>query len=386
MKRIICFTLTALTALMARTAPQVFAQTRTAVTPERPYWFVLEEGKSKFREGAYGDALLDFEDARNIRNAMYSQMEQDMIDLLSRPDVRRYKDNLEMVDKFAREQGYLRARDALDELYYRIDKNSLNNSVEKMLASFKKLREYPEADYWIGEMYRVEGELVISEKQYRKALQGRDMLEPPGLALEIEYRLASVLKEQRDYNGMEAAYENIMRSDTLWRESNGFARRAMARTLKAEGIDRFLKFYRYTNPQTEAAHRELGFYYLETGRHGGAVEHLTFAVIIQNSAIIGELARREFDYEYKDLETLFASLERRKELKAYMEDVDYYHTLYALADALYANGEEKTARGIWTVLSKTGEAGEWRGRALSQLRSPRVETAAAIPGNTAARR
>ncbi|MDR0540524.1 MAG: hypothetical protein LBG74_08535 [Spirochaetaceae bacterium] len=351
----------------------VYAQNLVTVTPERPYWYVLEEGKRNFRQGAYGDALLDFEDARNIRNAMYSQMEQDMITLLSLREVRQYKDNLDMIEKYVYEHGQLRARDALNELYYRVEKESLGNSVQKALACFSKLKNYPEADYWIGEIYRVEGELAISEKQYRKALENRSQLESSGFAVSIEYRLASLLKERRNFNEMEKVYGQLLQSDTLWQESQGFVRQAMNRTLKTEGLNRFLVMYRYKNSDTEAAHRELGFYYLSNGRHGNALEHLMFAVLIQNSTIIEELIRRQYDYAFADMEQLQEALRRRKELKAYMDDVDYYHTLYALAAALYANGNEKPARGIWSFLAAAEDAGEWRGRSAAQLRGPRLE-------------
>ena len=339
----------------------------------RPYWFVLEEGKRNFSSGAYGDALLDFEDARNIRFAMYSRMEQDMIEVLSIGEVRRYRDNLTMVDQYVTEHGQYRAREALDELYYRVGKESLGGSVQKALDSFKALKEYPEADFWIGETYRLEGELAISEKQYRKALQNRRLLESPGFAVEIQYHLAAILKERRRFQDMEECYADILKADTLWQESEKFVRQAMARTLKSEGVNRFLTMYRYKNPATERAHRNLGVYYLSSGRHNKALEHLMFAVLIQNSTIIEEQIRKQFDFSFTSLENLQKSLERRKELKQYMNGVDYYRTLYSLAAASFANGEETAAREIWNFLAAVPEAGEWSKRSKNRLVNPRIE-------------
>jgi hypothetical protein len=58
-------------------APQLAAQPVT-----QPWWLSLEQGKIKFRNGNYGDALMLFEDARRNRRAMYEQMERDLINFL----------------------------------------------------------------------------------------------------------------------------------------------------------------------------------------------------------------------------------------------------------------------------------------------------------------
>jgi tetratricopeptide (TPR) repeat protein len=365
-------------ALALATLIFVPARQTQAQSTQRPYWYVLEEGKRNFDAGEYGNALLDFEDARNIRRALYAGMEQAVIDVLSLGEVRLYKDNLSMVEKYINDRGQFRAKEALDELYYRAGKESLKNSVQNALAALKNLKEYPEADFWIGETYRVEGELAISEQQYRKALQNRALLQTPSLALTIEYRLAQILRERRRFQDMEACYADILQSDTLWQESEQFVRKAMIRTLKTEGVNRFLTMYRYKNPKTEAAHRELGFYYLSSGRHGKALDHLMFAVLIQNTTIIDEILRRQFDYTFTTLAALEPALERRKELQKYRQEVAYFHTLYALACALYADGDERAARDTWAYVAGAADGGEWSARSARQLREPHVEPIAEV--------
>ncbi|MDR2601385.1 MAG: hypothetical protein LBC53_02890 [Spirochaetaceae bacterium] len=354
------------------TAP-LCAQNWNSKTEARPFWYVLEEGKRNFGKGEYGAALLDFEDARNARLAMYTRMEQDMIDVLSISEVRRYKDDLTLVENYIKERGQFRAGEALNELYYRVGKENLKNSVNNVLQTLKTLKAYPEADYWIGETYRMEGELAISEKQYRKALQNRNLMESPALVLEIEYKLALILKEMGRFQEMEECYDEIFKKDALWRESERFVRGAMTRTLKTDGVNAFLVMYRYKNSQTEHAHREAGFYYINSGRHEKALDHLMFAFLIQNSTIIEEVIRKQFDYTFTNLNDLQTALERKKELKNYMQTVEYYRTLYSLALALYATGEEKPAREIWAFTAGAAEAGEWAGRSLGQLKKPHVE-------------
>jgi tetratricopeptide (TPR) repeat protein len=168
--------------------------------------------------------------------------------------------------------------------------------------------------------------------------------------------------------------------DGLWTGGDdSFAKSALSRTLENDGISRFLTLYRYNNTQVEAAHRLLGYYYYAAGRHSQAKEHLMFAFLIQNTVLLEELIRARYDYTFTGLEDLTADIQRNSLLAAYIEDADYYKTAYYLGTSLFATGKTSAARPFWTFLAGRDQAGEWRGRARNQLRSPFVERAIEMP-------
>jgi tetratricopeptide (TPR) repeat protein len=347
---------------------------------ERPYWFTLERGKLYFRNGAYGDALSAFEDARTQRSAMYTRMERDMISLLSIPEVRRLGDSLEQVEAYIADRNQINAARALEELYYRVPREALEGSARNALAQFKRLQDYPEAEYWIGETYRVEGELRIALGQYQKAYEHRELLENPGFAVEICYKIADIHRVHQEYTEMAAVLERILAEDSLWsQDSETFVRRAMSRTLENDGIDRFLTLYRYNNSAVLRAHELLGFYYYTTARHNRALEHLLFAFLIMNTVLIEDLTRDQFDYSYTTLDVLLTGALRRPERAAYMERMEYFRTMYYLGTSFFGSGKLNAARDFWRILARRPEAGPWRGRAETQLRSPFVEQALERP-------
>ncbi|MDR1178310.1 MAG: hypothetical protein LBK64_05735, partial [Spirochaetaceae bacterium] len=215
---------------------------------DRPYWFTLEQGKLYFRNGEYGRALLSFEEARRQKEAIYSRMEAALIDLLSLPEVRRMDDSLPRIEAYIAERGHINAANALQELYYRCPRENFNGSAQAALEKIGELKLYPEAEYWLGEVYRTEGELSIALGQYRKAHDARDLLEIPGFDLEILYKIAELRRLRREFNEMEETYQEILSQDTLWiQDADSFMRRAMARTMENDGLDRFLAMYRYNN-------------------------------------------------------------------------------------------------------------------------------------------
>jgi tetratricopeptide (TPR) repeat protein len=361
---------------------------------ERPWWYTLEQGKFLFREGDYGSALLTFEDARRQRQAIFTRMEQDLIILLSIPEVRRLGDALDLVEAYVKDRGQYNAGAALAELYYRVPRPSLNNSASRALAELGKFKDYPEAEYWIGETYRVEGEPVLALTQFLKVHRQRGLLENPGFDTTLLYQIADIHRARREYNEMERVLIEILTGDnpdhpwdqggealdTLWSADSGaFAKTSMADILGRDGINRFLTLYRYANARVEKAHRQLGFYYYATGRHSRAVEHLMFAFLIQNTILLEEITRSEYDHTFSTLDTLMQEITGKRELQAYIEGAEYYRTAYYLGTALYVTGKASSARGFWEFLDSQAAAGEWRGRARSQLRSPFVEPAVETP-------
>ena len=165
--------------------------------------------------------------------------------------------------------------------------------------------------------------------------------------------------------------------DSLWIGQTNM-RAAMMRILENDGVERFLTLYRNRNTGVESAHRLLGFFYYATGRYIPASEHLMFAFLIQNSLLIDEIIRREYDFEFTSLENLLELVRVRPELLAYIEETEYYRTIYYLASALYATGRTRPATQLWAFLSRSNDAGEWGSRARRSP-SPYVEAVVEMP-------
>jgi len=350
----------------------------------RPWWYSLEEGILFYRSSSYGHALMAFEDARRDRIAHFYRMEQDFITLLSNPYVRRLGDSLDFIERYIAENHEAAAAAALAELYYRIPKDSLKGSAKRALEEFDRLKSYPEAEYWLGETYRAEGELSLALRQYERAWGQRALLQTPGFEIEILYKITDIHRLRREYQEMERKANEILegfdprgaRRDSLWTENR--IRSAMARILENEGVNRFLTLYRHDNTVTERAHRLLGFFCYASSRYSLAAEHLMFAFLIQNTVLIDEARRADFDYSFTSLDDLAIYVRSKPELGEYLEETEYYRTIYYLASALYANGKTRPARELWAFLSGSDNAGEWGNRARRNP-SPFLDRAIEMP-------
>jgi tetratricopeptide (TPR) repeat protein len=312
-------------------------------------------------------------------------MEQNFINFLSNPEVRLIGDSLTVLETYIRQRNHADVELVLRELYYRVPRDSLQDSALAALQELGKFKDYPEAEYWIGETYRLEGELTLALGQYQKALSQSAQLENPNFELDLLYKTADVHRTRQEYKLMEETLLKIVEGnsvrgepwDPLWSGNAGssgqFARSSMARTLENNGPNRFLVMYRYDNGPVEKAHRLLGLYYYISGRYNQASEHLMFAFLIQNTILIEETQRSLYDFTFESLGALVETITRREDLLGYIAEVEYYRTAYYLGSALYGIGRGSPARELWTFLSRMERTGEWQGRATAQLQRPSVE-------------
>ena len=362
-------------------------------TAQQHWWYTLERGKQYFRDGSFGDALVTFEDARRDRAAYFTRLEQDFILFLSDPNVRPLENSLDFIEMYIALNYEAAAAAALAELYHRFPRVELGDSALRALEELDRLKFYPEAEYWLGEAYRMEGELALALRHYERAFQQRALLENPGFEIEILYRIVEVHRFRQEYQEMDRRAREIIEGtgpdgtprDMFWARTSTQTtspmtqmRVAMTRILENEGINHFLTLYRHNNLISERAHRFLGFFYNATGRHLTAAEHLLFAFLIQNTVLIEEAIRHEFDFTYTTLEDLIVFINTRPALLAFTEDVEYHRTIFNLAISLHATGRTLPAMQLWTFLASNANAGEWGARARANP-TPYIERALELP-------
>jgi tetratricopeptide (TPR) repeat protein len=363
----------------------LFAQTAavplTADIENSPYWYKLERGKHLFRAARYGDALTLFEDARNDRIRIFEDYRSAVLALLSMPEVRIMEDNLDRITAFAQEGSYTMANNAFAELFFHVPKDELQGAASASLDMFDSLKAYPEAEFWIGEVYRIEGSAAIAIKQYDRALSMADKLAEPALETEILFRLAAFQKVNGNYNEMERRLLQILERDTLWsQDGSNFMKNAMQRTLENEGVDQFFVMYRYKNAATEKAHRLLAEYLYQSGRHQRAAEHYLFAWTTAVTTVIEAYQSKLVDdFRFETLAAVTADLSRRPDITAYMDETAYYQTAYYLGASLYGAGRQNAARSVWNYVAQEQNAGEWRVRAQRQLQNPQIEPPVPLP-------
>ena len=246
------------------------------------------------------------------------------------------------------------------------------------LLIFQKLREktdsYPEADYWIGRVFEEEGELGLAESQYLRALDAKKDLYVYQDVLHIQNRLARIYRIGRKYH----EYEDILKSSIRFAggDSISDANRLfplMVRTLKEKGIDKLFELYRLDESMVLHAHSELGLFYYRTGRYEESIRNLIVAVLTILSRTAEEVKYYDPLFESLEVEGLLNRALKFDNIREYTESTSFFPALYYLGASLYAVGEIRESRELFTIVSGQESAGEWAALAMRQLTDPFIE-------------
>jgi hypothetical protein len=362
----------------------------------------FEEGRRFYEDRRLGEALAAFQSAAAERSACYEAAAAVIANVTAQKDLARAKDSLPILVRLLAQRdlidadlakveaaagGSLRAEAEalktrnlsadfsafLKALLLVLDKRpaaGLNGSIAALKAACVELAAYPEAEYWIGRVYQDESEYRLAELQYRKAWDLRASLEIPGDRFEYLRSLASLYRAAGNWASFEDVLLKIVEEDPLFGDNKAFVREAIERTIGREGFDRFYGLYRAdAGPWTEAE-RQLGEFYLDSGRPQALI-YLAASVDAVLTRCLPRILARDPSWEYRDLGSLIDLIQADRELKSYADSTSLFEALYKLGLALDSGGWRESARGIWQVLAARPSIGPWSrasARALTAAR------------------
>ncbi|OQX28912.1 MAG: hypothetical protein B0D92_06400 [Spirochaeta sp. LUC14_002_19_P3] len=278
-------------------------------------------------------------------------------------------------------------------------------SMELVLKALELTEEYPEAEYWLGRLYAVQGQDVLAEEHYRRALRLALFLRVPEDEFLISYSLAQLLL---DTNRREEAEIILMELANMEGASSrneiNFEHRGLD-VLTTAGIDELVYLYRSELHQSLQARRMLGLIAWEDGRYRSSLLHSARTVL----SLLSTASRhyREFNSEWRfdiDLiedpkhpdrddrypgptdgtaDLLFLVQAYIPGLMDWMLSEGFWQQFYLLSVSLYAEGYSEIAQSLWRLMAPDGrareEAGLWGNLAVHQLKEPFITSGSLEP-------
>ncbi|MBU0927099.1 MAG: hypothetical protein KKA67_05080 [Spirochaetes bacterium] len=367
--------------IVASTAPCHAQSYRPAAGD--PAWLSLERGKRAYADKDFGSAVVHFDEAISARRESFTTAASRLDQSLQSKPAKSGGDSVKAVlaafaseDFIQRDYDRLAAgrapgsrpllealrkerisdshRAFLDVLllvYEYSPAAGLGDSIADLSSRVRLLAKYPEAEYWKGRVFFVEGELPLAELQYKRAFGMRDSLEIPGEAYTILYSMAELYGARSDYVAWENVLLEIVEGTDV--DIDPYLRSAMMATLQEDGFDRFMTLYRIEPAYSLDANSSLARFYLERGR-AMAAEHAAIAVSMCLTRAIALLGARDKDYSWKGLDDFMARAAARRDVSSYLAEVELPGLLVTLADALYVSGSRIAAASLWRAVARSG--------------------------------
>ncbi len=235
--------------------------------------------------------------------------------------------------------------------------SGLGDSLKRLGDEIGLLSAYPEAEFWKGRVFALEGEGSLAERQYLRAFDMRASLEVPEDRYTILYALAGLYETEGDFVAWENVIKRILADDPVAGEPalDPFLRQAMMATLVDAGFDRFVLLYRIEPSFSFEANARAAEYYLERGRSAASL-HAAVATGMIVTRAVAMLRARDRDYAWTDLADFRARAGARPEVAAYLQDRDFDRLLLVLADSMYVAGSRVHAATLWRSVASAGGA------------------------------
>lgn len=372
-----------------------------------PAWLSLERGKRAFSDKDFGAAIMQFDSAIAVRRDTFTmavgRLDQaleakaavtagDSIknvlasfaaeDFLQRDYARLAAGRASTSKSFLETLRQERISDShrafievlLLVLEYR-SMESMYDSISTLRNRVRLLITYPEAEYWKGRVFFVEGELSLAELQYKRAYAMLPSLEIPDELYTILYSMAELYEAGSDFVAWEQVMKGIVESND--KDIDEFLRNSMMTTLLDDGFNRFMTLYRIKPSYSLEANAELASFYLERGR-SPALLHATIAVNMTLTRAIAMMEVKSRTYTWKSLDDFLEMAALRKDISAHLQEAGLPRLLLTLADSLYIASGRSTATMLWNAV-QTLETAPYSAVARERLANPASAVRRAVP-------
>lgn len=341
------------------------------------YWYILKEAQDAYDFGDYGNCVALAEKAKSKRKDQI-KWEQYTLDQSQRLAViRNAGDELKNVTK-AMEDA--RQKNALSIVNYYLEtygSGKFKGSFSALLKFINQNNSYPEADYLIGRVYKLEGEPTLAAVYMKRAYEASDMLSVPAVRYDILYDLADMSAHNDDY---EKYLMDVLADDTMFTRTTfmNSMEKVIAGKDKAS-VERFFMLYRNENNHSLEALRRLAVYYQEladkaqddnTARSymSKSLRCCALGTIVAVTRIQETLEDRETEYKYTTLSDLFKTSSIYADIVNWGNDKSVWEMFYTLADTAQKMGYTAFSNELFTVLSKSIPETYWQDKAALRVK------------------
>ena len=364
MKRKIFFTAFVLLALGGLLSAQHPVKPKTS----EQSWRVLARAQAAFEKGDYGEAISLCEAAKESRARELEWNRYVMKNALNSPEVKKkgpFISDLIPVLK-AREDF-----DALEIIDYWLGKRGaryFDDSLPKLNDYLMRLNEYPECDFLLAKIYRLEGEYQMAMGFLQNARAQSDLLDVPAQKSDILYETADLAKSLGDQKELEGSLLLIVADDGLYKDDA--SKRAMARSAalkRKDAVDYFFMLHRHSAVNSIKAYFELGELYKSQKRVRDAWNMTANGVTCALTWTLEILRDRSPEYSFDGLRDFFAECGRYQDVLEWSGKMQVWKGFFDMALSAKENGWENFGDSLLSAMAFSCPDPYWAAAAKTAL-------------------
>ena len=346
--------------------------------PGDDYWFVLKQAENAFCSNDYGRALALAEEAKEKKQQV-ADWEKLALDQTQRSSkVRKVGDYLDELLPVLKERGYDNAVYVINAKLKLYGSDFFHGKFSELKAWVEKDYLYPEADFLIGKIYKLEGEFGLSGDYLGKAYDNIKRLDIGDVKYDILYELADLADFREDGPEYEKMLLAVLADDRLYRDE-GFMK-ALVRLIndgKTKGgkgssdqaVEKFFLLYRSDNDISIQALEKLSVYYSGINQTEKALRCAALGAVAAVSKIEDILKDRMIDYSYNGFVDLLAKSSMYGDIIDWGNDNNIWELFFSLAKISRSYGQVEFSDALFAILAQYEPEDYWKLRASSEISS-----------------
>lgn len=348
MKKIILATFFLLTfsALFAQVAPK-------KLSPSDYSWRILQRAQFAYDKGDFATAMNLSNKAKSNRIAE-SDYELYVLDMALAPlAVRRAGDTFDAVLEVLKERDQNEAVSIIKRYIELHGEKFFKNSVETMKNWIKDKRVYPEADFLIGKIYRLEGEYKTAVDFYEKARLEKDFFDIPDQIFDVLYEMADLLHHQHKNEEYKQVLLLILDNDENYKDA--VLRRAMLKIIDAnnpQNVNRFFDLFRVSSPKTLNALYKISVIFEEDGETENSLFASALAAVESFSHILASVSERDANYDFSSLSAFLLKISEYEDICDWCEKNHFWDNLISYCRKVSERGNIVYANAMLEVISE----------------------------------
>ncbi|MBR7081022.1 MAG: hypothetical protein IKI40_10975 [Treponema sp.] len=356
----------------------LFSQTSLVVRKPTgdDYWYILKEAQDAYDFGDYGNSIALAEKAKAKRKDQI-KWEHYTLDQSQRlVQIRNAGDELKNVTKAMADAKQKNALAIVNSYLETYGKERFRGSFSALLKFINQNNSYPEADYLIGRVYKIEGEASLATVYLKRAYEASDLLSVPAVRYDILYDLADLSEHNDDY---EKYLMDVLADDTMFTKTTfmNSMEKVIAGKDKAS-VERFFMLYRNESAYSLEALRKLASYYEELANKAQdqatartymskSLKCTALGTIVAVTRIQETLEDRQTEYKYTTLSDLMKTASIYPDIVNWGNEKVVWEMFYNLADTAQRMGYSMFSYELFTILSKSIPEPYWADRAALRL-------------------
>ncbi|MBQ1713423.1 MAG: hypothetical protein II579_01080 [Treponema sp.] len=355
----------------------------------------LRYAQNAFENGDYGKALSLAEKAKDERIKVVESELKILEQTQKIAAVRKAGDSLDDIMSELRQRNQAKAIDVIENYVDKYGKDRFSGKYSVLKDFIIRTKNFPESDFLIGKIYRLEGETSVAEDYMNKAYDKKDILNVPDLKYDILYELAEISKDKHDNDGYERYFKNILKDDKYYADEepkdaktavnaakaskdkadienskNIHNKRAymnsivrLIKTNRADSVEKFFLMYRNDSDISTKALAGLSDFYFKQGQNEKALRCSALGCITALTKIEEILKDRLTDYSYTSFADLLKNASAYSDVVSWGNKNGIWQMYFNFAEIANSCGCKNFAQELFSILKDYEPESYWRNRA-----------------------